>query len=163
MKKRGSTPVPNRTIKRIPFRLPKHLKRQLQRSMVDDGYGLKGKSRWIIEAIESLFTDPSWLSQVLDGDIIEGHEATEDAYLPIEIYEKTERHLKALVIVTYSADFNEQGHVEPNKVPELVSGFVDPNLDYRTVKTPTLPSIIRAAIARRVGALGLGDIEKSSD
>lgn len=36
------------------IKLQKKLHRQLQQRIIEDGYGMRGKSKWIIEAIESL-------------------------------------------------------------------------------------------------------------
>ncbi|HLB42221.1 MAG TPA: hypothetical protein VJN02_05115 [Gammaproteobacteria bacterium] len=37
----------------ISVKLQKNLHRRLQKRIIDDGYGMRGKSRWIIESIES--------------------------------------------------------------------------------------------------------------
>ncbi len=36
------------------IKLQKNLHRRLQRRIIEDGYGMRGKSKWIIEAIQSL-------------------------------------------------------------------------------------------------------------
>jgi predicted DNA-binding protein len=36
------------------IKLQKNLHRRLEQRIIDDGYGMRGKSKWIIEAIESL-------------------------------------------------------------------------------------------------------------
>lgn len=36
------------------IKLQKKLHRRLQQRIIEDGYGMRGKSRWIIEAIQSL-------------------------------------------------------------------------------------------------------------
>lgn len=36
------------------IKLQKKLHRQLQQRIIEDGYGMRGKSKWIIEAVESL-------------------------------------------------------------------------------------------------------------
>ena len=35
------------------IKLQKNLHRQLQKQIIEDGYGMRGKSKWIIESIES--------------------------------------------------------------------------------------------------------------
>ena len=37
------------------IKLQKNLHRRLQQRIIEDGYGMRGKSKWIIESIESLF------------------------------------------------------------------------------------------------------------
>lgn len=41
---------------RISFFVPESLKRDINEQMIKDGYDLKGKSRWIEEAIKRLFS-----------------------------------------------------------------------------------------------------------
>ena len=36
------------------FKLQKNLHRQLLRRIIEDGYGMRGKSRWIVESVEAL-------------------------------------------------------------------------------------------------------------
>lgn len=38
------------------IKLQKNLHRQLQQRIIEDGYGMRGKSKWIIESIETLLT-----------------------------------------------------------------------------------------------------------
>ena len=38
------------------IKLQKNLHRRLQQRIIADGYGMRGKSKWIIESIESLLT-----------------------------------------------------------------------------------------------------------
>lgn len=41
---------------RISFYVPENLQQDFKKQMIKDGYDLKGKSRWISEAIERLFS-----------------------------------------------------------------------------------------------------------
>ena len=38
------------------IKLQKNLHRRLQQRIIEDGYGMRGKSKWIIESIESLLS-----------------------------------------------------------------------------------------------------------
>ena len=38
------------------IKLQKKLHRRLQQRIIEDGYGMRGKSKWIIESVESLLT-----------------------------------------------------------------------------------------------------------
>lgn len=42
------------------IKLQKKLHRQLQQRIIEDGYGMRGKSKWIIESIESLLKLPDY-------------------------------------------------------------------------------------------------------
>lgn len=59
---------------RISFLLPENLSRDMKEQMIREGYDLKGKSRWIQEAIESLFLLKSFPDLVKINDEMEGLE-----------------------------------------------------------------------------------------
>jgi hypothetical protein len=46
------------------IKLQKNLHRRLQQRIIEDGYGQRGKSKWIIESIESLFQLEDYASLV---------------------------------------------------------------------------------------------------
>lgn len=53
---------------KISFVIPSILKKDLQTRMVQDGYDLKEKSRWIIEAVEQLFEMKTYADLVKIND-----------------------------------------------------------------------------------------------
>lgn len=50
------------------IKVQKNLHRRLQQRIIEDGYGMRGKSKWIIESIESLLklTDYPTLADIAD-------------------------------------------------------------------------------------------------
>lgn len=46
------------------IKLQKRLHHRLQQQIIEDGYGMRGKSKWIIESIESLLNLPDYPSLV---------------------------------------------------------------------------------------------------
>lgn len=62
---------------KIAFVLPEALQRDLKEKMTKDGYDLKGKSRWVSEAIESLFGFSNYIDLVKLNDEMSGFEKTE--------------------------------------------------------------------------------------
>ncbi|MEA3413568.1 MAG: hypothetical protein U9R74_18855 [Pseudomonadota bacterium] len=57
--------------KRTTVRLPHRLKQDMVRRMVDDDYGLRGKSRWICEAVEQLLGRTGWTDEMLGDYLLE--------------------------------------------------------------------------------------------
>jgi hypothetical protein len=47
---------------RTPFRITLELKRSLTLRLLDEGYGIKGKSRWIVEAVQLIIEDHRYKS-----------------------------------------------------------------------------------------------------
>ena len=66
-------------MKRIACRMPLTLKASLHQAVVEDGYGGKGKSRWVREALAQLFEHDPDLANVGVGDDLETNDA-EDAF-----------------------------------------------------------------------------------
>ena len=53
------------------FKIPDTLNQKLNEKVIADGYGMRGKSRWIKEAIEKLFTYQNFPELVFFSDDIE--------------------------------------------------------------------------------------------
>lgn len=51
------------------IKLQKKLHHKMQQRIISDGYGMRGKSRWLIEAIENLLSMPDYpmLVDIADG------------------------------------------------------------------------------------------------
>jgi hypothetical protein len=62
---------------KISFVLPEGLQRDLQARIVLDGYSLKGKSKWVAEAVEQLFHLADFMDLVKVNDVMRGFESFE--------------------------------------------------------------------------------------
>ncbi len=62
-------------MKRIACRMPSALKTMLHQIVSEDGYGGKGKSRWVREALTQLFEHDPDLINVGVGDDLEANDA----------------------------------------------------------------------------------------
>lgn len=71
---------------KIAFVLPEALQRDLKEQVVRDGYDLKGKSRWVSEAVEKLLAVEDFADLVKLNDAMKGFEKLESIVI--------ERHLK---------------------------------------------------------------------
>ena len=57
---------------RTPFRITPDLKKALTMELVNSGYGIKGKSRWVSEAVQSMLDDPRYdTSNIYYAQILE--------------------------------------------------------------------------------------------
>lgn len=70
-------------LKRVACRMPSVLKAMLSEAVQDDGYGGKGKSRWVREAVNQLFEHDPDLVNVGVGDDLETNDV-EDAFFLCE-------------------------------------------------------------------------------
>lgn len=62
---------------KVTFVLPEALQRDLKERIVMDGYDLKGKSKWVVEAIEKLFLFDNFAYLVKLNDEMKGLEKSE--------------------------------------------------------------------------------------
>ncbi|NQY42003.1 MAG: hypothetical protein HRT87_01490 [Legionellales bacterium] len=53
---------------RTTVRLPKGVRQEMLKRIIQEGYGLRGKSKWIAEAIDSLLVLPNFVDYVLIAD-----------------------------------------------------------------------------------------------
>lgn len=62
---------------KITFVVPQSLQEELRRQVISDGYGMRGKSKWVGEAIENLLKLGSYPDLVTLGDEMKGFEKVE--------------------------------------------------------------------------------------
>jgi hypothetical protein len=70
---------------RTTIRLPKAVRQEVLTRLVDEGYGLRGKSRWIGEAIKQLLVLPGYHQYVDIADEMNGHSEIETIMLAPEL------------------------------------------------------------------------------
>jgi len=62
---------------KISFVLPEGLRKDLNERIVHDGYNLKGKSRWVAEAVQQLFKLTNFADLVKVNDVMHGFDKLE--------------------------------------------------------------------------------------
>lgn len=70
---------------KVTFVLPQTLQRELKEKIVKDGYDLKGKSRWVAEAIEKLLVNQAFPDLVKLNDEMKGFEKLESIVISREL------------------------------------------------------------------------------
>jgi hypothetical protein len=76
------------------IKLQKNLHRRLQQRIIEDGYGMRGKSKWIIESIESLLQLTDYPSLV---DIAENMDQLNDI-VSIRVPEDTMLRIEQAIV-----------------------------------------------------------------
>jgi len=79
---------------KITFVLPIVLQAELKQKVIQDGYDLKGKSRWVAEAIQTLLVIQSFPDLVKINDAMKGFEKLESVVVSKEL----KKQLDAAVI-----------------------------------------------------------------
>lgn len=69
---------------KITFVVPSKLQQDLSIRVSADGYGMRGKSRWVVEAIDYFLELPNYVDMVLLGDEMSGMEKVESVYVDRE-------------------------------------------------------------------------------
>lgn len=76
---------------KISFAIHENLKKELQEQIIKDGYGLRGKSKWICEAVIKLFDMKEFGELIKINDEMSGFNKMEsfvfDARLKIKIHQ----------------------------------------------------------------------------
>lgn len=62
---------------KVTFTVPKNLQQDLRVRVIKDGYGLRGKSKWVQESIELLLSLPNFIELVHYSDEMQGFEKVE--------------------------------------------------------------------------------------
>ena len=75
------------------IKLQKQLHFKMQQRIINDGYGMRGKTKWIIEAIEKFLTIPDFLDFVDIADEASHLEENLSLRLPEETFNKLENAL----------------------------------------------------------------------
>lgn len=57
-------------IKKVTVRMPGALKRQLPSQILSDGYNMREKSKWVVEAVRSLMQNKEWEGALLSEVIV---------------------------------------------------------------------------------------------
>jgi hypothetical protein len=125
-KRRGAEPR-----EKLAYRLPGRLKQDMAVRVVYDGYGFKGKSRWVSEAITEFLADASWMAQVIDGDMAGGNDESDIINIHPDV-------MKALTRATKDAE--TYWHKEINEGARH---------DPLTAVSVSLAAVVRAAIIWR--------------
>ena len=78
---------------KITIRIPEVLRKEVLQVIVDDNYGLRGKSRWVAEAIIDFLNKENFLDFVDIGSEMNGADliAIESFYLSAEILDAIEK------------------------------------------------------------------------
>lgn len=81
---------------KILITIPKNLKNELRQSVIKNGYGLKGKSRWISEAIEKLTEIENYKELVDHNDEMGGLGQRETLVIDYELKLKLDETILAV-------------------------------------------------------------------
>lgn len=75
------------TKSKVAFAVPNSLKNELRERVIKDGYGLRGKSKWISEAIEQLLEFKDFLKLIGYSDEMHGFDEMETVVIeyPLKI------------------------------------------------------------------------------
>lgn len=81
--------MPNKT--KVTFAVPNNLKNELRERVIKDGYGLRGKSKWISEAIENLLEYKDFLELISYSDEMHGFDQLETAVIEYSLKLKLDK------------------------------------------------------------------------
>lgn len=75
----------------VTFKIPTTLNQKLDERIIANGYGMRGKSKWVREAIEKLFTYPDFPELVSLSDDIENVNLSVSVRIPRQLFLEIEK------------------------------------------------------------------------
>lgn len=91
--------MPNKI--KVTFAVPNNLKNELRKHVIKDGYGLRGKSKWISEAVESLLEYKDFLELISYSDEMHGFDQIETAVVEYSLKIKLDKAIIQIRRVPY--------------------------------------------------------------
>lgn len=76
---------------KITFVVPELLQNELRRQVIHDGYGMRGKSKWVTEAVQQLLDHADYVSLSYLSDEMNGFDKTETITVDEELKNKLEK------------------------------------------------------------------------
>lgn len=76
---------------KVTFAVPNSLKNELRERVIKGGYGLRGKSKWISEAVENLLEFKDYLELISYGDEMHGFDQIETAVIDYHLKLKIDK------------------------------------------------------------------------
>lgn len=73
------------TKSKIAFAVPRTLKNEIREHVVKDGYGLRGKSKWISEAVNTLLSIKDYPELISYNDEMHGFDEMETAVIDYKL------------------------------------------------------------------------------
>lgn len=72
---------------KLTVRLPQSLRKEMLKAIIEGDYGMRGKSKWLLEAITAFLNKENFVDFVDIGSEMDGSELTavEAFYLPVEL------------------------------------------------------------------------------
>lgn len=81
---------------KIVFKISESMQMELRRRVIDDGYGMRGKSRWVAEALENLMKIDNFVDFVHLSEDMRNFTKTETVFVDRELREKTDKAILAI-------------------------------------------------------------------
>jgi hypothetical protein len=81
---------------RLSYCLPEGILVDIKNAMVQQGYDLRGKSKWISEAIHQLLAMPNYSDLVMINDQMDGFEKMDSVSIDVDLKEKLD---KAILVI----------------------------------------------------------------
>lgn len=109
---------------KIAFVLPENLYNEMRQKIIADGYGLRGKSIWVEEAIEQLLKVHKYIDLVDINDEMRGFNKAETILVSMEMKRKLDNAL-IQVRQVYPAMNGVQSRIVRTAILQRLLGFVN--------------------------------------
>lgn len=84
------------SVKKVTIRMPQFMRDDVHRKMIEEGYNLRQKSKWVAEAVEYLIGPSEWEGVLLSQADVEAD--TQDVItLPVDLHERLSLEMRRLL------------------------------------------------------------------
>lgn len=117
-------PVRKAEHRRVHFKIPKHITRAIEKSMMRQEYGLRGKTKWMIEALEQFIDvkkNPYRKQQIIECAGIRDKTSAHSLLIPNGVWVKAWR--EGLDAAIFGAETDPPDYIDPS-VPIVVMAAI---------------------------------------
>lgn len=93
-------------VRKVTVKMPRHLKSRLPAQILADGYNMRQKSLWIVEAVRALLGKPNW-EGALVSEMVVKPDAQDVLSFPTDVVAQINREARRVALANPSLNANQ--------------------------------------------------------
>ena len=112
-------------IKKVTVKMPSYLKQELPTRIIQDGYNMREKSKWVVEAVRSLLANKEWEGALL-SEIMNKPDTHDVFSLPSDLVNEMSREAGRISMEKPSLNANQSTIIRAAINRRLLGFFTKP-------------------------------------
>ena len=124
-----TSPIPLKEtpkIKKVTVKMPSYLKQELPARIIQDGYYMREKSKWVVEAIRSLMANSDWEGALL-SEIINKPDTHDVFSIPSDLVNEMGREARRIAMEKPSLNANQSTIIRAAMNRRMLGFFSKPS------------------------------------